>query len=54
MPILLLVALIILAEKLTGKTALELVTWVLKEVWTFIEWIILFILGMNEPRGDKS
>jgi hypothetical protein len=54
MPVIVLVALIILAEKLTGKTAIELATWALKQVWSIIEWIILFLTRMNEPRGSKS
>jgi hypothetical protein len=54
MSVILLVALIILAEKITGKSAIELVTWLLKEVWTAIEWVILFLTGMNEPRGGRS
>lgn len=54
MPIIIILSVIILAEKLTGKTALELATFILKKVWAVIEWVILFLLKMNEPRGKKT
>ena len=54
MQILLLVAIIIIAERFTHFTTLELVTWILKKLWAIIEWIILFLTGMIEPRGEKS
>jgi hypothetical protein len=54
MPAIIILAVIIIAERLTGKTALELVTWFLKKAWAVIEWIILFLAGMNEPRGKKT
>lgn len=53
MPFIIILAIIILAEKLTGKTAIELVTFILQKVWAIIEWIILFLLKMDEPRGGK-
>jgi hypothetical protein len=54
MQVLLLLAIIIIVERITHKSVLEMVTWVLKKIWGVIEWFILFFTRMNEPRGKKS
>lgn len=54
MPIIVLVAIIILAEKITQKNALDLSMLVLKKIWSLFEGFILFLLRMNEPPGSKS
>jgi hypothetical protein len=54
MSLLIILAIIIIAERITHYTTLELVTWILKKLWAVIEWIILFLTGMLEPKGDKS
>lgn len=56
MQIILLLAVIILAERLTHKTALELVVIILKKVWLFVRAIFTFLIDfrMFEPRGKKS
>jgi hypothetical protein len=56
MPIVILVAIIILAEKLTGMTAQELVGWVLLRLWDVIRGIFTFLIDirMFEPPGSRS
>lgn len=54
MQIIILLAIIILVERITHKSILEIITPIIKKLWGGIEWVILFLLGMNEPRGSKS
>jgi hypothetical protein len=54
MAVIILLALIILFEKITGKMALEIISIVLKWLLSKLSWVVEFLLGMNEPRGSKS
>lgn len=54
MPAILLLAIVILVERITHKQLLELVTPILRKVWSAVEWVFLFLLRMNEPPGSKT
>jgi len=54
MSAILVVVVVILVEKLTQKNVLEIVTWLFSKVWAAIEWVILLLAGMNEPRGGRT
>lgn len=54
MTLILFLAIILFVEHFTQKSALEIINPILKKIFSVIEWLILFLLGMNEPRGEKS
>jgi hypothetical protein len=54
MPIIILIVLFIIAEKVTGKSTTDLITLIIQKIWAVIEWVILFLTNMNEPPGGKS
>lgn len=56
MPIIILVAIIILLEKLTGKTAQQLVIWLLSKIWYGIKIFVLYFFFHQkpEPAGERT